>query len=67
MVQDCGPAPTKEELVKRLWEASAGRADERLISAWADNSGQVADWLIDVAAEAEIGRNSPHGRSACPS
>ncbi len=37
-----------------LWKASAGRADERLIKLWADKSGEVADWLVDMADEQGI-------------
>jgi hypothetical protein len=48
---ECGQIPTKEEMIKGLWEASAGRADERLIKIWADESGEVADWLCQMADE----------------
>jgi fumarate reductase flavoprotein subunit len=51
---ECGPVPTKEEMVDGLWKASCGRADERLIRLWADKSGEVADWLIDMADEQGI-------------
>ena len=54
MVQECGPVPSKEEIVRDLWEASAGRADLRLIKIWADGSGETADWLIDMADEQGI-------------
>ncbi len=53
-VSECGPIPTKQEMVEGLWKASAGRADERLIKLWADKSGEVADWLIDMADEQGI-------------
>jgi fumarate reductase flavoprotein subunit len=53
-VSECGPVPTKEEMVQGLWKASAGRADERLIKLWADKSGEVADWLVDMANEQGI-------------
>jgi fumarate reductase flavoprotein subunit len=53
-VSECGPIPTKEEMVEGLWKASAGRADERLIRLWADRSGEVADWLVDMANEQGI-------------
>jgi len=51
---ECGPVPTKEEMVEGLWKASDGRADERLIKLWADRSGEVADWLVDMANEQGI-------------
>ena len=49
-----GPIPTKEEMVEGLWKASACRADERLIKLWADKSGEVADWLCQMADEQDI-------------
>jgi fumarate reductase flavoprotein subunit len=49
-----GPTPTKEGVIKGLWEASGGRADERLIRLWADKSGEVGDWLIDMARASGI-------------
>ncbi len=51
MHSESGPIPTKEELVEGLVKASAGRADERLVRRWADKSGEVADWLVDMADE----------------
>ena len=53
-ISECGPIPTKEEMVEGLWKASSGRADERLIKLWADRSGEVADWLVDMADEQGI-------------
>lgn len=44
-----GPIPTKEEMIEGLWKGSACRADERLIKLWADRSGEVADWLCQMA------------------
>jgi fumarate reductase flavoprotein subunit len=54
MHSESGPTPTKEELVEGLLEASAFRADERLIKLWADNSGEAADWLIEMADEQDL-------------
>jgi hypothetical protein len=54
LAEDCGPIPSKEEVVQGLWEASAGRADLRFIKTWAENSGETADWLIDMADEQGI-------------
>jgi fumarate reductase flavoprotein subunit len=49
--EDSGAIPTKEEMIEGLWKASACRADERLIKIWADESGEVADWLCQMADE----------------
>jgi fumarate reductase flavoprotein subunit len=48
------PNPTKEEMIEGLWKGSACRADERLIKLWADRSGEVADWLCQMADEQGI-------------
>jgi fumarate reductase flavoprotein subunit len=48
-MHESGPVPTKDEIVKGLWEGSDCRGDLRLIKIWADKSGEVADWLIDMA------------------
>jgi fumarate reductase flavoprotein subunit len=49
-----GPERSKEELIRGLYDASAGRADQKMIRLWADKSGEVADWLVDMAKEAGL-------------
>jgi fumarate reductase flavoprotein subunit len=44
----------KAEIIRGLYEVSEGRADNRLIRMWADQSGSVADWLIDMAKAAGV-------------
>ena len=41
-------------MIEGLWKASACRADERLIKLWAERSGEVADWLCQMADEQDI-------------
>jgi fumarate reductase flavoprotein subunit len=38
-----------EALLEDLLMASEGRADPKLLRKWADNSGPVMDWLIEIA------------------
>ena len=48
-MHDSVPIPTKEEIIQGLYKGSSGWADERMIRLWADKSGEVGDWLIDMA------------------
>lgn len=48
-MNESGPIPTKEEIINGLYKTSSGWADERLIRLWADKSGEVGDWLVDMA------------------
>jgi fumarate reductase flavoprotein subunit len=39
----------KEEVIRELERWGANKPDQRLIRLWADNSGRVMDWLMDMA------------------
>ena len=48
-MHDNSPIPTREEIIQGIYKGSSGWANERLIRLWADKSGEVGDWLIDMA------------------
>ena len=48
-MHDNNPIPTKEDIVQGIYKMSSGWADERMIRLWADKSGEVGDWLVDMA------------------
>ena len=44
----------KDEVILNLMKHSGNRADQRLIRMWAEESGQTADWLLDMTDAAGI-------------
>jgi fumarate reductase flavoprotein subunit len=44
----------KEQLIYTIMETAAYRGDQKVVKTWADNCGQVMDWLLDMAEAANI-------------
>lgn len=44
----------KDEVVTEIMRWGGYRADQRLVKLWADKSGEVMDWLLDMAKAAGI-------------
>jgi len=44
----------KQEVISKMMDISAYRVDQRLVKLWADRSGEVMDWMLDMADAAGI-------------
>jgi fumarate reductase flavoprotein subunit len=44
----------KDQVISTIMEAGAYRANQTLVKLWADNCGQVMDWLLDLAEASKI-------------
>jgi fumarate reductase flavoprotein subunit len=44
----------KQEVISKMMDVSAYRVDQRLVKLWADKSGGVMDWMLDMADTAGI-------------
>jgi len=44
----------KQEAISKMMDISAYRVDQRLVKLWADKSGEVMDWMLDMADAAGI-------------
>jgi fumarate reductase flavoprotein subunit len=44
----------KQEVISGIMDVSAYRVDQRLVKLWADKSGEVMDWILDMADAAGI-------------
>jgi fumarate reductase flavoprotein subunit len=44
----------KDQVISTVMEAGAYHSDQKMVKLWADNSGQVMDWLLDLAAAEKV-------------
>lgn len=42
----------RDQIIAHIMQFGAYRSDQRLVSLWADNSGPIMDWLLDMAEAA---------------
>jgi len=54
MQQSIGNKVDRDEVIAELMRWSGYKADQRVVSLWADNSGAAFDWLVDLATAAGI-------------
>lgn len=52
--QESGVEVDKQAVIRELLKYSNNNADARLLSAWADNSGEVVDWWQERCAEHDV-------------
>jgi fumarate reductase flavoprotein subunit len=52
--KELGLEMDKQEVISKMMDVSAYRVDQRLVKLWADKSGEVMDWMLDMADAAGI-------------
>ena len=52
--QEAGIKIDRDQVIATIMESGAYRNNQRLVTLWADNCGQVMDWLIDMAEAAGV-------------
>lgn len=54
MQKEHGVEFDRDEVITEIMKWGGFRQDQRLIKVWADNSGKVMDWLLDMASAAGV-------------
>jgi fumarate reductase flavoprotein subunit len=52
MQKEAGIEIDRDEAVKAIMSFGSYRGDQKLVQIWADKSGEIMDWLLDMAEEA---------------
>jgi fumarate reductase flavoprotein subunit len=55
MQKEAGIKIDRDQVISTIMEFGAYRADQRVVTTWADNCSKVMDWLIDMAEKDGIG------------
>lgn len=67
MQKDAGLEYDRNEIITEIMRWGGYRQDQKLVSLWADNSGRVMDWILNMASTAgvtvESARKSDAGHS----